>query len=74
MTVSIERARAAKSVIASRLDGRAEVNGIGIAPVDGGYGVKVNLAHPLPEHVIIPEDVDGVRILVDEIGEIRPRR
>lgn len=71
MTSSLEAARAAKSVVAEQLAHRAEVNGIGIARLPDGFGVKVNLARPLPPDVEVPADVDGVPVVVQEIGEIR---
>ena len=67
---TLEQARTAKQRLAERLHGVANVRGIGIAVLDGGYGVKVNFA-TRPEAGVVPEDVDGVPVVVDVIGSIR---
>lgn len=66
---TLERARAAKAKTRELLAGFASVRGIGIAMLDGGYGVKVNLLEAFPPGVI-PDDVDGVPVIVDVVGEI----
>jgi hypothetical protein len=67
---TLEQARTAKQRLAERLHGVANVRGIGIAVLDGGYGVKVNFAMR-PEAGVVPDDVDGVPVVVDVIGSIR---
>jgi hypothetical protein len=67
---TLDQARAAKQKLAERLHGIANVRGIGIAVLDGGYGVKVNFA-TRPEAGIIPDDVDGVPVVVDVVGSVR---
>ena len=71
MSASLERARAAKAALAEHLADREEVNGVGIARLPDGFGVQVNLARPLPDDVEVPAAVDGVRVIVQQIGEIR---
>jgi hypothetical protein len=66
----MEQARAAKAKMASQLAGVPEVNGIGIAMLEGGYGVKVNLRKE--SSTVIPEEIDGVPVIVDVIGEVEP--
>lgn len=66
---TLEQARAAKRKLADLLRACDDVRGIGIAVVEGGYGVKVNFAGPRPEGV--PDDVDGVPVIVDVIGATR---
>jgi hypothetical protein len=67
---TLEQARAAKRKLADRLQDNAEVRGIGIAVLDDGYGVKVNFAIR-PASGVVPDDVDGVPVVVDVVGSIR---
>jgi len=70
---NIERARAAKDAVLSRLGGLAQVNGVGITRVGQGYGVKVNLAaHPDPG-TELPEEIDGVPVVTELVGRISKR-
>lgn len=71
--ISLEDAQAAKQQVARRLEGVAQVVGIGITRVDGRYAVKVNLNSPLSTRVVLPESIDGVPIRVEVVGNIRPR-
>jgi hypothetical protein len=65
---TLERARAAKEKLREQLANLPELRGIGIAMLEGGYGVKVNLLRQ-PE-TLIPEDIDGVPIVTDIIGRV----
>lgn len=67
---TLEAARAAKAKLALLLDGLPELRGLGIAVLDGGFGLKVNLeaATSFP----IPPDVDGVPVIVAIVGPICP--
>ncbi len=69
----LEKARAAKKKALTMLAGVAEVNGVGIARVGQGYGVKINLAEPLPSSVRLPEELDGVPLVVERVGPILKR-
>lgn len=66
----MEVAKAAKAKIVAQLAGVPEVKGIGIALLEGGYGVKVNLR--TESSTPIPEEIDGVPVIVDVIGETEP--
>lgn len=44
------------------------IQGIGIAVLVGGYGVKVNVLDDTPRD--IPGDVDGVPVIVEVVGVI----
>lgn len=68
---TLEQARAAKEKLRERMSGISELRGIGIAILDGGYGVKINLACE-PEQPI-PSEVDGVPVIVSIVGSIVPR-
>jgi hypothetical protein len=66
---TLEQARAAKKKLRERLAGHPDLRGIGIATLMGGYGVKVNLLSP-PQPGIVPDDVDGVPVIIDVVGVI----
>ncbi|MEO8284326.1 MAG: hypothetical protein ABI568_13160 [Pseudarthrobacter sp.] len=70
----MERAFAAKTTLKSRI-GRPEwLRGIGIAAdPDGTPYVKVNVAALTPEvREAVPEEIDGVLIRVETVGDIKP--
>jgi hypothetical protein len=64
-------ARAARSVLAARLSADPGVVGIGLARGDHGYVVKVDLADAGTASRV-PGDVDGVPVVTDVIGVVRP--
>ncbi len=68
--VSLEAARAAKQKALTALEGWAKVNGVGITRVGAGYGIKVNLAAAPPPGADLPEEVDGVPMVVEVVGRI----
>lgn len=64
-------ARAARSALAERLSTEPGVVGVGLARRSSGYVVKVDLADAgVAERV--PDDVDGVRVVTEVIGVVRP--
>jgi hypothetical protein len=71
-SATYEEAAAAKEVLAAALAGLPELRGIGIAVLDGGFGVKVNLSRQ-PADVIVPIDVDGVPVVLAIVGTIKPQ-
>jgi hypothetical protein len=68
---TLEQARTAKRKLLDRLRGAAGLRGVGIAVLDAGYGVKVNFA-VRPPAGLVPDDVDGVPVIVDVVGAIEP--
>jgi hypothetical protein len=68
---TLERARAAKQMLRERLADLSELRGIGIAVLDGGYGVKVNLL--CQTETLIPAEINGVPIVIEVVGRIVPR-
>jgi hypothetical protein len=64
-------ARAAKSTLAQRLSGDPGVVGIGLARRASGYVLKVNLADANAVRRV-PGDVDGVRVVTEVTGVVRP--
>lgn len=65
-------ARAARSTLAVRLAAEPGVVGIGLARRERGYVVKVDLADAAAA-ARVPHDVDGVRVVTEVIGVVRPR-
>jgi hypothetical protein len=64
------KARRAKQAVAALLAGDDAVNGVGIAPVPGGYAVRVNLARPLAAGSALPATVEGVPVIVVVVGVV----
>jgi hypothetical protein len=64
-------ARAAKSALATRLAAEPGVVGVGLARRERGYVVKVDLADAAAA-ARVPQDVDGVRVVTEVIGVVRP--
>lgn len=68
---SYEEAEAAKAILAAALADLPELRGIGIAVLDSGFGVKLNLSR-LPTDQIVPGEVNDVPVIVAIVGTIRP--
>jgi hypothetical protein len=66
---TFEQARAAKAALGAQLAGLPELRGIGVAFLPEGCAVKVMLER-LPHHAVIPEEVDGVPVVVDIVDEL----
>jgi hypothetical protein len=64
-------ARAAKSALAARLSAEPGVVGVGLARRDSGYVIKVDLADADSAHRV-PGYVDGVRVVTEVTGVVRP--
>ena len=64
-------ARAAKSALATRLATEPGVVGIGLARREQDYVVKVDLADAASA-ALVPQHVDGVRVVTEVIGVVRP--
>ena len=64
-------ARAAQSTLTARLSGDPGVVGIGLVRRESGYVLKVNLADAAAAPRV-PGDVDGVRVVTEVIGALRP--
>ena len=72
IAATLDEARAAKRKAAERLARVPEVNGIGVVRVQGGYGLKVNLAEEVAAGTI-PDTVDDVPLQIAVVGRIRRR-
>jgi hypothetical protein len=66
---TLEQAELAKQKLRQQLAGVPGIRGIGIAVLENGYGVKVNLLDGAARH-LIPADVDGAPVIVDIVGVI----
>ena len=64
-------ASAAKSALAAQLSTDPDVVGVGLARRAGSYVVKVDLADAGAARRV-PGDVDGVRVVTEVIGAVRP--
>ena len=64
-----EQARAAKATLRARLAGLPGLRGLGVAFLPEGCGVKVMLERP-SDGAVIPEEVDGVPVVVEIIDEL----
>ena len=64
-------ARAARTALASRLATEPGVVGIGLARRQSDYVLKVDLADAAAA-ARVPGDVDGVRVVTEVIGVVRP--
>jgi hypothetical protein len=71
--ITLEQARAAKSAAASLFTKIGKVVGVGITRIGSGYGVKVNLSATPRAVGSVPDEVDGVPIQVEVVGDIRKR-
>jgi len=67
---TLEAASAAVEKLAVQIAGLPELCGLGVAVLDDGFAIKVNVsAFPAAK---LPDDVDGVPVIVDIVGTIRP--
>jgi hypothetical protein len=67
---TLEEAQAAKEVLKAKILGLPGIRGIGIALLDDGFGVKLNLSGE--SSLIAPAEIDGVPVIVEIVGTIRP--
>lgn len=67
---ALNRAMTAKGKLAAMLKDVPEVVAIGIAILDGGFGLKVNLVRATNR--AIPQEVDGLPVVIATTGEIAP--
>jgi hypothetical protein len=69
--VSLERARQAKAEVLRRFGDMAGLVGVGITKIGGEYAVKVNLARRSTRAKSLPDDIDGVAVQVEVVGQPR---
>jgi hypothetical protein len=69
---TLEQARAAKAKVMKLVGKHPDVNGIGIAIIGDGFGVKLNLVEGLLADQV-PREIDGVPVWVETVGPIAKR-
>jgi hypothetical protein len=69
-SATLEQAELAKQKLRALLAESVDVRGVGIVLLDDGYGVKVGLLRKEAK-TMVPDDVDGVPVIVDVVGAIR---
>jgi hypothetical protein len=69
--VSLERARQAKAEVLRRFGDMAGLVGVGITKIGGEYAVKVNLVGRSTRAKSLPDDIDGVAVQVEVVGQPR---
>jgi hypothetical protein len=62
-----EQAAAAKEKLAMMLEDLPELSALGVAILDGGFGLKVNLVRRSDRP--IPTEIDGVPVIIEVVGE-----
>lgn len=68
----LEQARAAKIRLRADLTNHHGIRGIGLARLDHGYAVRVNVDSASDDD--LPRAVDGVPVQVTVVGQITPQR
>lgn len=71
VNAELDAARAAKSRVKGLFPKEAVVCGVGLTRRGGHYCIKVNLEHELGPDVQLPEEVDGVPVVIKVVGKIR---
>jgi hypothetical protein len=71
--VPIERARAAKTQLLEKLSALPQLGGIGLVRIGDGFGVKVNLSEPLESDENVPQEIEGVPVVIDIVGRVTAR-
>ena len=69
---TLDEARRAKDAVLSLLEHHSAVNGVGIAPVEDGFAVKVNLSEAADD-LALPTSIEGVPVVWEVVGEIGKR-
>ena len=73
-TKELKRARMAKEKARKIFPRLADVVGVGITRRKGVYHVKVNVAEEPAENAELPENIDGVPVVLHVTGKIRKQR
>lgn len=71
MAITIDQARAAKETAKTQLASVPGLVGIGLTKVGADYALKINLRAALPAGVRLPDQIAGVSLRVEVVGEIR---
>lgn len=69
----LQRARMAKSRLRAHLRDQAGVCGVGLAPHEGDWCLRVNVAREADRDAV-PREVAGVAVEVRVVGAVSPQR
>jgi hypothetical protein len=70
--VTLNEAKATKSKCAQAFRPLVGEVAVGVMPLgEGRYGLKVNLAAPPDENVVLPDEIDGVPVQIEVVGPVR---
>lgn len=67
----LDRARRAQALVVRRFGDATWWRGAGLFPAGHGWSVRVDVAEPRRD---VPHEVDGVRVEVRVVGDVRLRR
>lgn len=70
---TLEQVRAAKKVAQKTFAALANVVGIGITRIEGGYGLKVNVESALAGKIAPPAEINGIHVRVEVVGVLKKR-
>lgn len=73
MAVTKDQARDAKPAALAAFRRVADVVGVGITRIDDSYALKVNIRRPPKANIVLPSEVNGVRVKVEVTGDISAR-
>lgn len=73
MNTSIEKARRIKPKARAVAEGCMNVAGVGLTKIGGSYAVKVNVREALSIPSVLPDRIDGVRIVYEVVGAVSLR-
>lgn len=72
-SVTLHQARAAKAAALARFGNAPSVAGVGITAVPSGYGVKLNFNEQPPRELLVPDEINGVPLIVSVVGKATKR-
>ena len=72
--ITLDEARAAKRQAQHQLQHHADLAGVGITSVNGGYGVQVNLRQSDNATAAVPARIGRVPVVVQVVGLLSKRR
>lgn len=70
---SLQQARAARALAARWLQERRLAGAVGLAREGEGFVLKVSLPRALPAGTALPEEIGGLPVRMEVVGEVRPR-
>jgi hypothetical protein len=73
MATTIDKARRAKAKARSLAEAVAIVTGVGLTKVGSAYAVKVNVERANAALAKLPKSINGVSVVYEATGTIKPR-